>query len=48
MADRVVKREIRQRPRSSPRFGWNNRRTGCLVRFINDARQSGACISRFR
>ena len=48
MADRVVKREIRQRPSSSPRFGWNDRRASCLVRFINDTRQSGTCISRFR
>lgn len=48
MANRVIKREIRQRPSSSPRLGWNNRRAGGLVRFINDARQSGTCISRFR
>ncbi len=48
MTDRIVKREIRQRPSSSPCFGWNNRRAGCLVRFINNARQSGTCISRFR
>lgn len=48
MADRIVKREIRQHPRSSPCFGWNNRRAGCFVCFINDSRQCGACISRFR
>jgi hypothetical protein len=47
MAYGIVKWEIRQRPRSNPRFGWNNRRAGCLVCFINDSCQSSTCISGF-